>query len=216
MRPHRSVKDLVENILFLTGEPVSLKRFKESLPYDEEEISAALDSLQAEYQERGLKLRFVNGCWEMTSDPSLSVEVENFFNIQRTKRLSKAALETLAVIAYNQPITRPEIDTIRGVQTSGTIYKLQESNLIKVVGQKNSLGNPYLYGTTDEFLRHFGLGNIEELPPLEFEREGLRKPVLDQGEDEQQSADEPRITTVDFGLNDETTEITDHAQKKGA
>ncbi len=218
-RPYRSVKDLVENLLFLAEEPVTINRLAETLPHSKEEIAAALDSLQAEYLDRSLKLRYVAGGWELTTDPGLSEEIETFFNIHKNRRLSKQAIETLAVIAYNQPITRAEIESIRGVQTSGTLATLQDCELAKVVGQKDTLGNPYLYGTTETFLTHFGLGSINELPVLEFEREGLTKPKPepDEGKDESdEKAEESRVTPVDFGIAADAADVDSHAKQKGA
>lgn len=218
---YKSVKDLIENLLFLAKEPLTLKRLRENLPHSKEEILAALDSLQAEYHDRGLKLRYTSGGWEFTTDPSLSTEIETFYKLQRRKRLSRQALETLTVIAYNQPVTRMEVETVRGVGTSGTLQTLLDCELIKIVGQKNSLGHPYLYGTTETFLRHFGLADITELPPLEYEREGIRRPempgsVKDQTTDGDKVSEEGDITPVDFGLIEETTETQQNVHQKGA
>ena len=212
---HKSAKELIENLLFLSEEPLTLNRLADSLPYSKEEIAAALDALQAEYQDRGIRLRYVQGGWQFTSDPALCEEIESFYSLQRRRRLSRAALETLAVIAYNQPIARAEIESVRGVQTSGTLQTLQECNLIRVVGQRETVGNPYLYGTTDEFLRYFGLTDASELPPLEFEREGISKPALISTPADE-TAREAEITPVDFGLAVETAETTPHVQQKGA
>jgi len=215
---HRSVKDLVENLLFLATEPVSLKRMVESLPHGKEEIAAALDGLTAEYLDRGLKIQYVSGGYLMATDPALAPEIEQFYNLQKRKRLSRQALETLAVIAYNQPITRTEIEAIRGVGTSGTLQTLMERDLIKVIGQKDTLGNPFIYGTTDEFLRHFGLGNVNELPQLEFETEGLRHPLGNRDADQESDNKEgnSEITSVDFGLTEESAEVSANVQQKGA
>ena len=214
--------------MFLAKEPLTLKRLGENLPHSKEEILAALDSLQAEYQDRGLKLRFSAGGWELTTDPVLANEIETFYNLQRRKRLSRQALETLTVIAYHQPVTRVEIEAVRGVNTSGTIQTLCDCEFVKVVGQKNTLGHPFLYGTTENFLRHFGLGDINELPPLEFEREGIRQPDLsmfrqsqtgngeDVSEDNEAEKEKGEITPVDFGMIDETQEIKPNVQQKGA
>jgi segregation and condensation protein B len=214
---HRSVKDLVENLLFLANEPISLKRLAEALPHSKEEIAAAIDSLTVEYMDRGLKVRFVSGGYMFSTDPALASEIEQFYNLQRIKRLSQQALETLAVIAYNQPITRAEIEAVRGVGTTGTIQTLTERGLIKVVGQKETLGNPFLYGTTDEFLNHFGLGDISELPQLEFEVEGLTRPLKDrEGAEKAEGKEEAEVTPVDFGLTEESAEVTINVQQKGA
>ncbi len=212
--PHKSVKDIIENLLFLAKEPITLKRLRDNLPYSKEEILAALDSLQADYRDRGLKLRYTAGGWEFTTDPALSGEIENFYNLQRKKRLSRQALETLTVIAYNQPITRTEIEMIRGVGTSGTLQTLQECEFIKVIGQKDSIGHPYIYGTTETFLRHFGLDNVNELPQLEFEAEGIKRPDLRKQQEDQTRDGE--ITPVDFGMISETTETQKNVHQKGA
>jgi segregation and condensation protein B len=214
---HRSVKDLVENLLFMAQEPLSLSRMADALPHSKEEIAAALDALQVEYLDRGLKLRFVSGGWELTTDPSLSNEVREFFDLQKRKRLSRQALETLTVIAYNQPITRSAIEAVRGVQTSGTLGTLLESGLIRIVGQKDTVGNPYIYGTTDEFLRHFGLGDVSELPPLEFEREGLKPPFDKDTEEEKKSvAGNGEVKPVDFVPEPEPESTESNVQQKGA
>lgn len=209
----------MENLLFLAEEPLTLNRLADTLPHSKEEIAAALDALQAEYQDRGLKLRFIAGGYQLTTDPSLADQVESFFSIQKRRRLSRQAMETLAVIAYNQPVTRAEIEAIRGVQTSGTLATLQECEFARVVGQKETVGNPYLYGTTDKFLEHFGLGSLSELPQLEFEREGLTRPVLRKspdGEATDEEQTEPSITPVDFGIAAESAEVITHVKQKGA
>ena len=215
---HRSIKDLVENLLFIAKEPLSLNRMADSLPYSKAEIAAALDGLQAEYIDRGLRLKYTSKGWEITTDPSYASEIEQFYNLQRKRRLSRQALETLTVIAYNQPLTRAEIESVRGVGTTGTLQTLLECGFIRIVGQRETVGNPFVYGTSDEFLAHFGLGSIDELPPLEFERENLSPPKFGEpgtcesaGED-----DDGKVTPVDFGFSDETAEITKNVQQKGA
>jgi len=208
----------VENLLFLAKEPLSLKRLEESLPHSKEEIAAALDALQVEFLDRGLRIRYSSRGWEITTDPDYSSEVEHFYNLQRRRRLSRQALETLTVIAYNQPITRAEVETVRGVGTTGTLQTLLECGFIRIVGQRETVGNPYIYGTSEEFLAHFGLGTIDELPPLEFEREGLTPPKIGETESEETTPKEEggKVTPVDFGLSDETAEITENVQQKGA
>ena len=220
-RPHRRVKDLVENLLFMAQEPLSLSRMADALPHSKEEVAAALDALQVEYNDRGLKLRYVSGGYELTTDPSLSDDVRDFFDLQKRKRLSRQALETLSVIAYNQPITRSAIEAVRGVQTSGTLHTLIETGLIRVVGQKDTLGNPYLYGTTDEFLRHFGLGDVSELPPLEFENEGLTAPFKSETEGREKTGSgngdaDGEIAPVDFQPEPDSESIDSNVQQKGA
>lgn len=214
---HRSVKDLVENLLFLAQEPLSLKHMTDSLPHTKEEVAAALDALQAEYSDRSLKLRFVSGGWQLTTDPALTGEIENFFNLQRRRRLSRQALETLAVIAYNQPITRADVESVRGVGTSGTIQTLIAAEMIKVVGQKETLGNPFLYGTTEKFLTHFGLGNVDELPPLEFEGEGFGKITKSEpAEKADETVEAEKVKPVDFGLTEQTADVQEGIHQRPA
>ena len=208
----------MENLLFLAKEPLSLKRMVDSLPHTKDEVAAALDAIQAEYLDRGLKIRYSSLGWEITTDPVYGPEIEHFYNLQRRRRLSRQALETLTVIAYNQPLTRAEIESVRGVGTTGTLQTLLECGMIRLVGQRDSVGNPYIYGTSDDFLSHFGLECIDELPPLEFEREGLTRPKIGEPEEDEttQKDDEEKITAVDFGLSDDTAEITANVIEKGA
>ena len=216
-----TVKNLVENLLFMSEEPLTVKRLSESLPYSKEEIAAALDALQADYEDRGIKLRFIQNGWRLATDPSLNEEIESFFSLQRRKRLSRAALETLAIIAYNQPITRAEIESIRGLQTSGTLQTLQDAMLIRVAGQRNTVGNPYLYGTTDEFLQYFGLADPSELPKLEFTRNVIA-PDIPRAEEivecdvPEKPEEDTIIKSVDFGLVVDEIEVVSHVQQKGA
>lgn len=202
---HRRTKDLIENLLFLSPEPLSIEKLASSLPCSKEEIAAAIDSLRADYETRGIRLRHTKGGWQFTSDPALADDIERFWNQHRRKRLSKAAIETLAVIAYLQPVTRAQIEAVRGVQSIGTIQTLQEANLVKVVGQRDSVGNPYLYGTTDEFLSYFGLSDKSELPPLEFGDAGLH--------DAEKQAE---VKAVDFAPRPASEEISAHVKTKGA
>jgi segregation and condensation protein B len=219
---YRSVKDLLENLLFLSEEPLTLKHLSDSLPYSKEEIAAALDALQTDYENRAIKLRLVQGGWILATDPGLHQEIEAFYDLQRRRRLSRAALETLAVIAYNQPVTRAEIEAVRGLQTSGTLQTLQEAALIRVVGQRESVGNPYLYGTTDEFLRYFGLADPSELPPLEFNHQfiaGVKEAVAEPSDEcivTAEVVEDDVITPVDFGFSEESEEVTINVQQKGA
>jgi segregation and condensation protein B len=125
--------------------------------------------LDHEYQERGVRLQRHGGRVQMTSAPEAAEAIETFLGLEATSRLSGAALEALAIIAYQQPVTRPQVDAIRGVNSDGVLKTLLHKGLIHEVGRAEGPGRPILYSTTPEFLGHFGLASLEELPPLNME-----------------------------------------------
>lgn len=162
--PLRAHMRIVEAIVFASPQPVSEKKLAEHLP-PETDVAALLAQLQAEYAERGVHLVRVAGKCAFRTADDLSYLLEKHAVEQR--RLSKAALETLAIIAYHQPVTRAEIEEIRGVQTSrGTLDVLMETTWIRPRGRRRSPGKPLTYGTTDAFLSHFGLESVGDLPGL--------------------------------------------------
>ena len=142
------------------------------------EIREAIDALNGEYEEQGRAFTVVEfgGGWQLASRPEYMALIQKLYKGRRYVRLSKAALEAMAIIAYRQPVTRMEIEEIRGVQVSGVLQTLVERNLVTVVGRSDAVGNPILYGTTREFLNHMGLKGLHQLPPLP-ELEGI--PGLD-------------------------------------
>ena len=155
---------IVEALIFASPQPLSEKKIAEQLPPDTD-VRELLEQLGAEYQERGVQLVKVAGKWMFRTADDLSYLLEKYATEER--RLSKAALETLAIIAYHQPVTRAEIEEIRGVQTSrGTLDVLMETTWVRPRGRRRSPGKPLTYGTTDAFLAHFGLENIGDLPGL--------------------------------------------------
>ncbi len=173
------LKRALEAILFAAEGPLSLERLARSFPeFPRAALRAALRELVAEYQGRGIEIREVAGGFRFQTAPDLA---EFVVRIRQANpiRLSRAALETLAIIAYRQPITRAEIEDIRGVDSSAPLKMLLERKLIKIVGRKEVLGRPLLYGTTDYFLEVFELRNLSDLPDLK-ELEDLQRP----GEDE--------------------------------
>jgi len=163
------LKRELEALLFATDGPLTLGRLKKIFAEAEAaEIKAAVAELRAEYEDGGNAFDIVEfgGGWQIATRPEYSPVVEQLLRTRRTTRLSKAGLEVLAIIAYRQPITRLEIDEIRGVNSSGAISTLTERNLITVVGRSQTVGNPLLYGTTREFLNHLGLKGLTQLPDL--------------------------------------------------
>lgn len=133
------------------------------------EVVATLESLSDEWNrpDRGLRLERVAGGWRCVTPPELDAELRAFHGVQQRQRLSQAALEVLAIIAHRQPVTQPEINFIRGTNSSGVVRTLLDRKLVRVAGRKNVVGKPFLYRTSREFLVHFGLDRIEELPDPE-------------------------------------------------
>ena len=164
------LKPIIESLIFVSEDPISLKQLTSILEGESaEDIEAACQSLIDEYQERGggLELRQIAGGYRISTRPDLSEYVRRYLKAQPSARLSLAALETLAVIAYKQPITIPEILEIRGVTSTSAIKTLLDKRLIVAKGHKQVVGRPMLYGTSKEFLVHFGLNDLSELPNLE-------------------------------------------------
>jgi segregation and condensation protein B len=163
------LKAIVEALVFASPEPLTPKTlFKLLADEPKEDVMAAIEALKADYAQRGgLHLAEVAGGYQITTRPELHEWVRRLFHERTTQKLSVQALETLAVIAYKQPITAAEISEIRGVNTSGVLTTLLERHLIKIVGRKNVIGRPFLYGTTKEFLIRFGLNDLGDLPKVE-------------------------------------------------
>ena len=160
----------IEALLFMASSPVEEKELKDLLGVSGGEIKNALGELKSEYenQNRGIFINFIGGGWVLETKPELSDLISSFRNIEKIKRvrLSRAAIETAAVIAYKQPVTRSEIDEIRGVHSDSSIAKLLEHGLIKISGRKGRTGG-LLYETTQKFLEIFGLENLENLPAID-------------------------------------------------
>jgi len=161
------LKVMLESLLFVADEPVRTKRLAEVLGVRESEVGEALRELKAEYAARGIRIQCQGDRVQMVTAPEAAPFVERFLRAEPRRRLSQAALETLAIIAYRQPITRAQIEAIRGVNCDGVLRTLLSKGLIEEVGHLEQPGRPVLYGTTFEFLRYFGLQSLDELPPLE-------------------------------------------------
>lgn len=173
-RPPRPPEDLVvaavEAIVFAAAEPVPLREIAQALgAVEEQDVERALSSLAEEYERRGSGLRVerVAGGLRLATRSEVGSWVRHFFRQRNRTRLSVAALETLAIVAYRQPITAPEIQAIRGVDSSASLKNLLEKKLVRILGRKKVVGNPILYGTSRNFLVHFGLDALKDLPPIE-------------------------------------------------
>jgi segregation and condensation protein B len=162
---------MLESILFVASGPVSTSRLGTVLDISPATVRSLLFDLEQEYLNRGLRLQWIGQNVQLTTAPEASDIVERFLGLEVTTRLSQAALEVLAIVAYLQPITRPSIDSIRGVNSDGALRTLLSKGLIEEQGRMDTPGRPILYGTTPEFLQHFGLSIIDQLPPLEDEEE---------------------------------------------
>lgn len=158
-----------EALLFVSDEPVSAARLAAFLEIGPARMDEILSALQTEYEEenRGMQLREVAGGWRFYSHPAYHDLIESYIISWDTRRMSQAALEALAVIAYHQPVTRAGVNAVRGVNSEGVVSSLVEKGLVKEVGREKQAGNAILYGTTRAFLEKFGLKSVKDLPPLE-------------------------------------------------
>jgi segregation and condensation protein B len=181
-RPSAELKAIVEALIFASPEPLTLKAMCKLLEAEtKEDVQAALAELKEDYKRPGgLQLAEVAGGYQIVTRSDLHEWVRQLFHERTTQRLTVQALETLAVIAYRQPITALEITEVRGVNTSGVLNTLLERHLIKIVGRKQVVGRPFMYATTKEFLIRFGLNELGDLPKVEDMAEalGLDAPLL--------------------------------------
>ena len=166
--PDFSLPALCEALLFVAAAPTTAADLAKAAEVPVAAIEAALDELAATLQElgRGLRLQRHDDRYALTSAPPAARAVAHFLGLSRTERLSAAALETLAIIAYRGPVTRGEIEAVRGVDSSGVVQTLVARELIEAIGRRTTIGQPVEYAVTTGFLRHFGLASLNELPPL--------------------------------------------------
>jgi segregation and condensation protein B len=177
------LKSILEALIFASPDPMTLKAMSRLLDTEpKEDVVAALAGLKEDYEQRpgGLQLVEVAGGYQIVTRSDLHEWVRRLFHERTTQKLTVQALETLAVIAYRQPITAAEITEVRGVNTSGVLNTLLERHLIKIVGRKPVVGRPFMYATTKEFLIRFGLNDLTDLPKVEDMAEalGLEAPIL--------------------------------------
>ena len=156
----------LEGLLFVAAEPVAPVQLATALDLTVTLVEKGLDELDQELRTRGLRLQRNAGRVQLTTAPELADSIEQFLGLEATSRLSRAALEALAIVAYQQPVTRPGVDAVRGVNSDGVIKSLLSKGLLQESGRAEGPGRPILYGTTPQFLQHFGLNSLSELPLL--------------------------------------------------
>lgn len=159
----------VEVLLFVSDGPVELSQLSKVLDQNSESLYGVLQTLNQNYieQNSGLRIQNYNGKFQLVTHPSLALLIENYLSLDLTTKLSAPALETLAIIAYRQPVTRAQIESVRGVDSSGMLRSLLQRGLIEEAGRLDGIGRPILYNVTEEFMHHFGLTGLDELPTLE-------------------------------------------------
>ena len=164
------IKSAIESMLFVSGEPLALRELSNNLELKEKNVEEILSEMANEYEDksRGIRLISINGAYQLVTKSENSDFVQKLLKKNKKHSLSQASIESLAIIASKQPITRIDIDEIRGVKSESAIARLIERGLIKDIGRLEVPGRPILYGTTDEFLRQFGLKTIKELPSLDL------------------------------------------------
>jgi segregation and condensation protein B len=160
---------IVESLLFVADAPVPVSQLAEATERDVSEIEATLQAMAESYARRGMRLQRRGNLVQLVSAPEAAPYIERFLGLTLSSKLSAAALEALAIIAYQQPITRPQIEAIRGVSSDGVLRTLMSKGLIEELGRLETVGHPILFGTTFEFLRYFGLESLTDLPPLAIE-----------------------------------------------
>jgi segregation and condensation protein B len=159
----------IEAILHVSSSPVTIRELADALQVPSLKIEGALETLAKEYEQRGIRLQHHKSAFQLTTAPEIAADVERFLNLDSTAYLTRAALEVLSIIAYQQPVTRPQIDSIRGVNSDSVLRTLLRHGLIEEVGRSDGPGRPFLYATTSEFLQYFGINDISELPPLSLD-----------------------------------------------
>ncbi|MBI3008245.1 MAG: SMC-Scp complex subunit ScpB [Candidatus Omnitrophica bacterium] len=188
------LKRIIEAILFASDQPVSINEMREVLDgADGRIIRTVIEGLRDEYEKekRSFRLVEVAGGFQMATDPLYGEWLKKIYKSRQTNRLSGPALETLAIIAYRQPVTRADIEFIRGVNVDGVIKNLMDRNIIRITGRKDVPGRPILYGTTKEFLLYFGLNSLDELPNLkEFSEADIQLPEEEKKEISEMKAGE--------------------------
>ena len=175
---NQELKGAVEAIIFISEKPITINEIQNVLEgLDAATIREITAAIQHDYETHnsGIKLIEIAGGFQLTTAPNYANFVKKFYKIKHAEKLSMPALESLAIIAYKQPVTKMEIEAIRGVNVDGVIKKLQEKGLIRITGKKEVLGRPYVYGTTRGFLEYFGLNSLDELPAIEAFVERIRE-----------------------------------------
>jgi segregation and condensation protein B len=160
------IRNAIESLLLARGGPVRLAELRKVLEIDEGELLATLAALQVEYEGRGLQIQEIADGYQLCTRPDYGAYVQRLLRLSELEPVTRATLEVLAIVAYRQPVTRAEVDMIRGVQSAYHLVKLQDRRLIREVGRRPGPGRPILYGTTEGFLRYFGLKDLGALPKI--------------------------------------------------
>lgn len=171
-----NVKTVIEALLFASDQPLTLEKIKEVLEgFQTTDIRRFLEELGQEYEKsnRGIRIAEVAGGFQLITSPNIAPFVKKLYKGRRIERLSRPALETLAIVAYKQPVTKLEMGAIRNVNIDGVISSLLDKELVRVCGRKNAPGRPFVFGTTRKFLEYFGLKSLEELPRIENFQDAL-------------------------------------------
>jgi len=168
---HNDARKIIEALLFVTEQAVSIKSLEALFDgeFPPEDLKALMNGLLEDYRSRGsaLEIREIAGGWQLATRPEFGPWIRKLFKDRLSYRLSASALETLSIVAYKQPVTRGEIEEIRGVEVTAVLDTLVERRLLRIAGRKEAIGRPLLYGTTAEFLKAFGLKGLEDLPSIE-------------------------------------------------
>lgn len=169
MAGRKTIKSAIESMMFVWGKPLDVKEMAEILNEDRKEIYACCKELQAEYEQegRGIVIREVNKSFQFVTRKENLSYIERLCTPVKHKRLTQSALEVLAIVAYKQPVTKGEIEAVRGIKCDRVIEGLAKKELVAEVGRSDAVGRPILYGTTDEFLKQFGFETLKELPGIE-------------------------------------------------
>jgi segregation and condensation protein B len=206
------IKPIIEALMFVSGDPISIDRLHAVLTeVQKPRIRALLEELRLDYAQsnRGLQVVEVAGGYQITTRIEMAPWIKEMEKVKAAARLSKPGLETLAIIAYKQPVTRAEIEQIRGVDAAGVLKTLMERKLVKIVGRKEVAGRPMMYGTTREFLQYFGLADLTSLPTLkEFSEvvEAEREGEIDTPEAISEPREEPSTETAPSDSSEITAE----------
>lgn len=198
-----SLASELEALLYASGEPASLSALATSLDASAGELEAALEELTAQYAVRGIRVQRSGNKVQLVTAPELAPKIQKFLGLEEVNRLSAAALETLAIIAYSQPITKPQLEIVRGVNSDGVMNTLIARNLIQELGRTDTVGHPMRYGVSFEFLQYFGLRGVHELPTVEkletlpLEKGEVALPALDVPLAEVTPADNDQVLPFD-------------------
>jgi len=193
MPTEKTIKSAFESMLFVWGEPLDAKIAASAMSIDKAEAHRIFEQLIKEYDERGggLRIREIDGCFQFVTNPDNFDYIRAICTPVKERRLSQAALETLAIVAYKQPVTKSEIDSIRGIKSERVLEGLTNKGLVEERGRGSGVGRPILYGTTDAFLENLDLKNLKELPEIEDVEEAIRYEAPEEKID-------PRQTKIDL------------------